>query len=172
VTIHVVCEVVAAEERTGVMLSIDEQDVSLAKQVLDDLEGVVAYLPQAFPGNPEAEVLGRLIQQFLDDHAMQRDDVIRFHNQHQEYVAWAAQYPDGYVLNLKPTTAANAMLHEATCSHIAQRSTRPGRDLTANPKVCAAARHQIEAWARWNKVTIDRCPDCVLKREAAGATDN
>lgn len=79
------------------------------------------------------------------------------------YLAWLAEHPDGFVLNVaRPPRANYLILHRASCRTISGRPARGGPWTGPYIKVCSEDKLEIAAWTgRHTGVAPSRCGVCL-----------
>lgn len=74
--------------------------------------------------------------------------VWEFRDNDVDYLAWLAEHPDGYVLNIRRNNnPADARVHRAGCKHINGKNPRGRRLVGDYIKVCADERATLDQWA-------------------------
>ena len=94
-----------------------------------------------------------------------------FRDDDRGYLAWIADHPDGYVINiLRSHSPANARLHHAGCWTISGEPARGGAWTGPYVKVCCGDRGELEQWAlEHTGAPVKRCGACHSARDPAGA---
>lgn len=74
--------------------------------------------------------------------------IIEFRNDDGGYLAWVAEHPDGFVINIpRKYNATYARTHHADCRTISGRPTRGGTWTGPYVKVCSERFAELQQWA-------------------------
>lgn len=74
--------------------------------------------------------------------------IVEFRNDDGGYLAWIAEHPDGFVINIpRKYTAPYARVHHAGCRTISGRPARGGTWTGPYVKVCSERVAELQQWA-------------------------
>lgn len=74
--------------------------------------------------------------------------IVEFRNDDGGYLAWIAEHPDGFVINIpRKYTAPYARMHHAGCRTISGRPARGGTWTGPYVKVCSERVAELQQWA-------------------------
>lgn len=87
--------------------------------------------------------------------------MVTYEEQDAEYLAWLADFPNGYVVNSdRRPRSSYLVLHRATCTHITQLKGSAGHWTFDYAKQCSANVADLHSWAKGIGGSLALCKTC------------